>query len=37
VSKLYVYRDGVIWVSLVDAKLACVTGKARKVIYLQRR
>ena len=28
VSKLYVYRDGVIWVLLVDAKLACVMGEA---------
>jgi hypothetical protein len=36
VSKLYVYREGVDVVLLVDAKLACVTDKARKVMYSQR-
>jgi hypothetical protein len=31
-SKIYVYRQGLSLGYLVDAKLACVTGKARKVI-----
>jgi len=36
VSKLFVYRTGLGVGLLVDAKLACVTGKARKVMYSQR-